>query len=175
MANPVIDWLFRASGVSNEDGTYAATFHGATEVAGPGATALGPRPTALRFGAGVSCKVQIAPGALDATRFAVRIVFRVTASVTTRGNLVDCTALPFAIFVQPGIAADRFNIEATVANGAAGWAGANTANRRQLMVNQWYVASLVYDLDTLALMVDDTVLAVAAFARGGLQAPRAHY
>ncbi|MFO0776498.1 MAG: hypothetical protein U0223_02695 [Nitrospira sp.] len=171
MATTVVDWLFRASGISNQDGTRAAIVPGAAEVAGPGVTALGARPTALRFGPGVSCKVQISPGDLDATRFAIRIAFRITASVTTRGNLVECTALPFAIFVQPGAAADRFNIEATVANGAVGWSGGNTSNRRSLMVNQWYVATLVYDLDTLALMVDDTVLAVAAFPRGGLQAP----
>lgn len=101
MATTVVDWLFRASGISNQDGTRAAIVPGAAEVAGPGVTALGARPTALRFGPGVSCKVQISPGDLDATRFAIRIAFRITASVTTRGNLVECTALPFAIFVQP--------------------------------------------------------------------------
>ncbi|MFY9942285.1 MAG: hypothetical protein WAK57_08935 [Desulfobacterales bacterium] len=171
MAHKIIDWFFQAGGVSNPDGTRAATVQGTTEVAGPGATVLGDRPKALRFGAGASCKVQLSPGDIDATRFAIRIAFRATANVTTRGNLIESTALPFSLYVQPGDAPDRFNIQASVANGAAGWTGANTANRRPLVVNQWYVASLVYDLDTLALMVDDTVLAVAAFPRGGLQAP----
>lgn len=171
MATAVIDWLFAASGVSNPDGSHAAIVQGLNEVAGPGATPLGARPTAMHFGSGMSCKATLSPGDLSAVRFAVRASFRVTSEVTTRGNLVECTALPFAVFVQPGNAPDRFNIELSVANGAAGWAGCSTLNRRALMLNQWYTVSLVYDLDTLALMVDDTVLAVAAFPRGGLQAP----
>jgi hypothetical protein len=171
MATPVIDLLLRASGISNQDGTHSAIVHGGTEVPGPGTSSLGARPTAIRFGSGVSCRLQISPGELDSTRFAVRVLFRVTSPVTTRGNLVECTALPFTIFVQPGAAADRFNIEAMVANGATGWTGTTTANRRVLLLNQWYVASLIYDLDTLALIVDNTVLAVSAFPLGGLQAP----
>jgi LGFP repeat len=171
MATAVIDWLFQASGVSNADGTHPAIVQGINEVAGPGNTALGARPKAMRFGSGVSCQATLSPGDLSATRFAIRVSFRVTSQVTTRGNLVECTALPFALFVQPGSAPDRFNIEASVHNGAAGWSGAGTQNRRALLLNQWYVASIVYDLDTLAVMVEDTVLAVAAFPRGGLHAP----
>lgn len=170
MATTVIDWLFQASGVANRDGSRAAIVQGATEVAGPGATTLGTLPKALRFGPGASCRIQISPGDVDPARFAVSLAFRVTNSVTTRGNLVESTALPFAVFVQPGESSDRFNIEATVANGAAGWKGAHTSNRKALALNQWYIVSLVYDLDTLALIVDDTVIAVAAFPRGGLQA-----
>lgn len=171
MAQAVIDWLFRADSVANQDGTRAAIIQGTTEAVGPGTTVLGLRPTALRFSPGASCRVTLSPGDLDATRFAIRIVFRVTTNVTTRGNLIECTALPFALFVQPGNVPDQFNVEASVANGAAGWAGASTANRRPLLLNQWYVASLIYDIDTLALMIGDEVLAVAGFPRGGLQAP----
>jgi hypothetical protein len=171
MATAVIDWHFQASGVSNQDGTRAAIVQGVAEVPGPGVTILGARPTALRFGPGTSCKLQISPGEFDQTRFAIRIAFRLTAAVTTRENLVECTALPFAMFVQPGAAADRFNIEVAVANGAAGWRGASTSNRLPLLLNEWHVASLVFDLDTVALLVNDTVVAIAAFAHGGLQAP----
>jgi hypothetical protein len=85
---------------------------------------------------------QLSPGQVDATRFAVRIAFRVTAPVTTRGNLIECT---FSIDVQPGNAPERFNIAADVENGLVGWTGANTYNCRSLLINQWYVASLLYD------------------------------
>ncbi len=171
MANTVINWHFQSENVSNQDGSYPAVLSGTTAVAGPGNTEIGPRPTALRFGAGASCRVQLSPGEVDATRFAVRIVFRVTDSVSTRGNLIECTALPFSLYVEPGNTADHFNIRATVSNGAAGWAGASTSNRQPLMLNDWYLATLVYDVDTLALMIDETVQAVAAFPQGGLRAP----
>jgi hypothetical protein len=75
----------------------------------------------------------LSPGQVDATRFAVRIAFRVTAPVTTRGNLIECT---FSIYVQPGNAPERFNIAADVENGLVGWTGANTYNCRSLLINQ---------------------------------------
>lgn len=171
MATTVIDWVLKNNAVANTDGSRAAVVVGAVEVPGPGATALGLRPTALRFGAGASCKAQVSPGWFDATRLTVRVSFRVTAAVTKRGNLLESTALPFSLFVDAGAAPDRFNVVASVANGAAGWSTAHSSNRVALVLNQWYVASLVYDNDTLALLVDDQLVAVSAFARGGLQAP----
>lgn len=61
-----------------------------------------------------------------------RIAFRVRTTVTTRGNLHECTAVPFTIYVQPGDTANRFNVAADVANGVVGWSGANSYNRRPL-------------------------------------------
>lgn len=170
MATPVIDWLFRGTGIANADGSRPATVQGITEVPGPATTPLGDRPTAVRFGPGVRCSATLSPGEVDLARFCVRIVFRVTAPVTTRGNLVESTALPFAILVQPGTSAERFNLEMVVQHGAAGWAGAHSANRRPLAVGEWYAATLVFDIDTVALLLDDSVIAVAAFAGGGLAA-----
>ena len=170
MASTIIDWTFSELQVANSDGSHAAVTQGAVEVAGPGATALGPRPTALRFRAGASCRATFSPGAADATRFAVSVAFRVTDTVTTRANIVECTGLPFALFADAGAAPDRFNIVASVANGTAGWTLAHSANRRALMVNQWYVATLAYDIDSLVLLIDGTVVAVSAFPSGGLQA-----
>lgn len=171
MAQSVINWLFTANGVSNSDGSYAATVQGGVETYGPGSNVLGNQSSALHFEPGVSCRRQLSLGELDAARFAIQVAFRVTSQVVTRGNIIESTGIPFAMFVQPGNAPDKFNIEASVANGAVGWIGTNTANRRPLLINQWYVASLVYDIDTLSLLIDDTVIAVTAYPRGGLQAP----
>lgn len=171
MAQCVIDWHFSGNGIANKDGTQAAVLEGGSAVAGPGATALGQRASALRFSPGVKCHAKLAPGSFDAKRFAVRISFRVTAQVSTRCNLVESGALPFSLHVLPGSAPDRFNISASVDNGATGWSGAQTWDRRPLQLNTWYVASLVYDTDTLVLMVDDTVVAVTAWPQGGLKAP----
>lgn len=170
MTHPIIEWTFTPTGASNPDGSLPASFTGTQPAAGPGATALGQLNHALRFGPGAQGRATVSPGLFDPSRFAVQIVFRVTDPVAGRGNLVECTALPFAMFVEPGNAGDRFNLAASVHNGAAGWAGAATWNRADLRVGIWYTASLVYDADTLALMVDDEVVAVTAFPAGGLHA-----
>ncbi|MGN6111360.1 MAG: hypothetical protein ACTHU0_40060, partial [Kofleriaceae bacterium] len=169
MAQRVVDYVF-GDQVANADGSRPATVQGTRAVAGPGATALGDRPSATAFGPGVSCRVQLAPGLVDPQRFAIRIAFRATAPVTTRGNLAESTGLPFALTVEPGATAQRFNVVGYVQNGAAGWTAAGTANRIALEVGRWYVASLIYARDTLALAIDDEVHAVTAFPRGGLAA-----
>ncbi len=171
MSQAIIDWLFSAGRVSNPDGTHTAIVQGANEVAGPGSTLLGTRNTALRFESRAFCHIKLSHGDFNATRFAIRIAFRVTAPVATRGNLIESTALPFSMSVQPGDTPDHFNIATSVANAVVGWTGANTYNRRPLRVNQWYVATMLYDIDTLALLIDDTVLAVTAYPMGELQAP----
>jgi len=170
MANAIIDWLFSGNGVTNADGSMPATVQGLTAVPGPGASGVGDRPAALRFGPGASCRATLSPGATDPQRFAVRILFRATEAVTGRENLVESTSLPFSLFLDAGTAADRFNVVASVANGVVGWTSAHTSNRIALQINQWYLATLAYDLDTLALLIDDSVVAVTAFPAGGLQA-----
>lgn len=170
MAHPLIDWRFSAAGVANPDGSAAAIINGLVPAPGPGATAMGDLASALTFAPGASCTSQLAPAALDATRFAIRVAFRVTSAVSGRRNLVESTALPFSLFIEPGAAADRFNVSASVENGSAGWSSASSANRRVLSVGQWYVASLVFDIDTMALLIDDRVVAVTAFPRGGMRA-----
>lgn len=170
MAQTIIDWQLAAASISNPDGSMAATFSGTTAVAGPGPSALGPRPSALAFGPGASCRVAVSPGQVDSGRFCVRVLFRATAPVTTRNNLVESNALPFALFLEPGDSPQTLNVVASVQNGVVGWTSAHSSNRLRLEVGTWYVASLVYDLDTLALLVDDRVVAVSAFPRGAMAA-----
>lgn len=171
MATLVIDWVINSDGIRNIDGSQSAFLQGGEVVTGPGNIALDYFPNAYRFGNGATCSGFLSPAAVDSTRFAVQVVFRVTEPVTTRGNLVESTSLPFAIYVQPGSSAEHFTVEATVHNGQVGWTGVHTAYRRTLAVNQWCVVNLVYDLDTLTLLIDRMAAAITAFPSGGLRAP----
>ncbi|MFV8753002.1 LGFP repeat-containing protein [Nannocystaceae bacterium ST9] len=171
MPTLVVDYkLVSAGAISNPDGSLPGQVTNATQVAGPGTSALGQCDRALRFGPGAGLQTLISPGALRSDQFCVRALIRVGAPVTGRLNVIESNALPFGIFVESGVAPNAFNVVAAVQNGAVGWTTASTNNRRQLQVGVWYVLSLVYDLDTLAVMIDDTVLAVAAFPSGGLAA-----
>jgi hypothetical protein len=109
MAHVIVDWLFTAAGVANGDGSLAATVQGTTAVAGPGDSALGARASALALRPRASCRATLSPGSVDARRFAVRVLFRATAAVTTRHNLVESNAIPFAMFLEPGQDAQHFN------------------------------------------------------------------
>jgi len=171
MAQVLLDWVFSAAGVANQDGTMPAITQRATEVPGPGPTALGQRSTALRFGPRASCKANLPQTTVGPTRFALHVLFRVTAPVTSRGNLAESTALPISLFVEPGTGPDNFNVAASIANAAVGWTGPHTGNRKVFKVNDWHIASVLYDRDTLALVIDDEAVAVSAFPNGSLQAP----
>ncbi|PSN11241.1 hypothetical protein C7293_25025 [filamentous cyanobacterium CCT1] len=171
MADLIVNYsLTSATALANPDGTLPAILTNCTEAAGPGATALGTLDKALHFDTGASIQTTLSPGAITPNRFCIRVAFSANGPVTTRQNLVECTALPFAMFLEPGSASDRFNLVVAVANSRVDWAIAHTTNRVALTLNTWYVVSLVYDLDTLALMVDGTVHAVTAFPSGGLKA-----
>lgn len=169
MAEAIINFQFSGSGAANVDRTVVATVQGAREVPGPGGSELGTYSTALAFGPGVSCHTQVQPGMFNAERFAVRVLFRATAPVTTRNNLVESNAVPFALLLEPGSEAQHFNVTAAVENSVVRWTTAGSLNRVQLVVGRWYVASLVYDRDTMVLMIDGRVAAVSAFRRGALQ------
>jgi hypothetical protein len=83
--------------------------------------------------------------------------------------LIECSVASLALYLEPGATPDTFNVAATVGNVTAGPAAVRSANRLALELQRWYVASLVYDLDTLALLIDDSVIAIRAFPDGALQ------
>jgi len=170
MPQCILDWQFTATNVANSDGTMPATLAGVEAVAGPGETLIGARASAVRFGAGASCRREISPGLVDSRRFAVRIVFRAIGTVSARQSLLEASAFPFALYLLPGADERSFNLVASVVNGAAGAVAANSSNRVPLTLERWYVASMIYDLDTLALLVDDRTVAVSACPEGGLRA-----
>ncbi|QDK79199.1 hypothetical protein EXU85_11515 [Spirosoma sp. KCTC 42546] len=168
METNVLSYSFQSTTLANSNGSMVAAATNLLQVAGPGNSRLGDRSQALRFGVGSWASVTVSPGSVNPQQFCVRVLFKVTASVSGRQNLIESTALPFAVFLEPGQAPNPFNIVAAIQDTTVGWAYASTVNRLTLALNQWYLVDVIYDLDTLAVLVDGTVLAVTAFPNGNI-------
>ncbi len=169
-ANALFDYSLTNIQVANPDLTRAAVVTACTPVAVAASTVYGALAGALAFGAGSSIVAPFPTTAVDAQRFTVRVIFRVTAPVTTRQNLVESTCLPFSIHLLPGGGAAAFQVVATVNNTRNGWSGAATLERLSLQLNTWVAVDLVFDIDTLALVVDKQRIALGAFPSGALAA-----
>lgn len=165
MATLVVNYALGGSIVANPDGSLPASVVGGSSSAGPGETSLGSFVHAAQMGAGASVQVDLPAGALDATAFSVRVLFK-PAAVTGRQNLVENTQVPFALFLEPGTSATTFHVVGTVQNAATGWVGCHTRDRKTLAIDQWHIADLIFDGDTLGLAVDGEVLAVCAWPDG---------
>ena len=164
----LFDYALTKTKVTNPDHTHAAVVTDCTPVTVPGSTPYGPISDALVFGASSSIVAPFPTASVDAKRFTVRVIFRVTSAVTTRQNLVESTCLPFSVHLLPGSGATTFQAVGTVNNVRNGWSGAATLERIALQLNHWYALDLVYDIDTLALFVDKQRIAVSTFPSGAL-------
>lgn len=170
MPETIIDWSFSAEGAQNADGSRAGTVSAGVASDGPGASALGARRTAMAFGPSTSCEGTISPGELDGLRFVARVLFRAPTDLAERQTLLECSAVPFSISIEPGASADTLQVIASVTNGAVGPSPLATERRISLQRDAWHCGSLVYDTDTLALLIEDRLVAISAFPRGGLRA-----
>jgi hypothetical protein len=164
----ILDYAVGGAKLANPDGTLPATVERCTVVPGPGATPLGTFPRALSLVPDGSIRTTLPPAAVRADQLCARIVFSPLAAVASPQTLVACTLVPFSVRIEAGAAAGRFNAIATVENQAAGPDEASTQDRAPLGVDSFHVLDLVYDVDTLAVLVDGQVLAVTAFPEGAL-------
>lgn len=168
---PLIDYTFESNPIANADGTFPATQVSTVATTGPGATLLGPRPKARRFNGSGSRIVGAADVAqLDASRFAIRVVMRVTAPVTDRANLFEADLPACSLHLLPNTGLGDFRVMATVDNAQNGWTGVDSFNRIVLKVGNWYTLDLIYDIDTLALLIDGALIGVTAFPAGAASA-----
>src|SRR4051812_8402733 len=98
---PLIDYTFASATIANADGTFPATSVMTTATAGPGLTPLGSRTHARAF----KGKGHIAgtgdPSRLDAARFTIRMVMRVTAPVLDRENLFEASLPACSLHLLP--------------------------------------------------------------------------
>lgn len=171
MSTPLIDHTFDDTHVSNPDGSVPMEFHGATIVAGPGDAFGGSYPKALSLNATGAAAVDVSSLALDQRRFHVRIVFRLEASFEGRQNLVESDRLPFALFLH-GAGRGGVRLVASVNPTAHGWRAADTRFGPRVTVRQWHCADLVYDLDTVAVYLDEQIVSVRAFPQGRIDLGR---
>ncbi len=164
----LLDYRLDDTSVANPDGSFAATFTGASIVAGPGVTPLGSLPKALDLGVSGKTAVDLTGLKPDLDRFCIRVVFRASGPVSERQNLAESNLLPFALFLDQGDRAGEFNLVGSVAPKAHGWHGPDTRFKKGLKPGTWYTADLVYDTDTAGLFVDGVCVGVYAFPQGSV-------
>lgn len=162
----IIDYLFNATSVANPDGTMPVQAGNCTVVTGPGNTIAGNFPKALDFGTNGKLQIALTASQIKTERFCIRTVFKIDSAVTTRQNLVESDLLPFSLYIEKGTGSSNFNVVAAVKPEFSDWGTASTANSKDLKTGTWYTADLVFDLDTVAVFIDGTVVAVCAFPEG---------
>ncbi|MFT3980147.1 MAG: hypothetical protein QM687_06720 [Ferruginibacter sp.] len=165
----LIEYVLAGEAVSNPDGSLPAQVKNCTVVAGPGAMPQGNYPNALDFGSNGKISVTLPVNDITSKQFCIRTVFKIDQAVTERFNLVESGALPFAIFLDKASGSNDFSIDIAVAPKVHGWSGTSSRYFQDLKLNKWYTADLVYDMDTVGLFIDGSLVSVHAFPKGGIQ------
>ncbi len=166
MANSLINFNLDSAAVANPDGTFSTTFTGTSVVPGPGSTIFGNFPKALDFGTSGKAATNIVSLPVNLNQFCINVVFNASNAVTSRQNLVESTLLPFSINLTTGNTASKFNLNASIKPKFHEWSGPDTMFKTELNLNKWYAVSLVYDFDTVALFINEELVAVHAFPNG---------
>lgn len=170
MSTPLINYTLSSTAVKNADGSYAATVVGAKVVAGPGTTPYGSFANVLDFAVGSKISVPVQGTAVNRKQFAARIIFKQKAAVLGRQTLVDCNALPFAIWCEAaGVAPAAVGVQVKSAfNGTA--VASTQFKTTDLNPTGWNQIDLVYDLDTLVLILNKKVVTVLGIVDGSVAA-----
>ncbi len=167
MEKILVDYVFNTAQISNPDGSIPLQVTGCTQAAGPGETIAGNFPKSLSMGASGRLKASMGNAPVNSKQFCIRIVFKADGSVMGRQNLVESTQLPFSMFIdKKGSGGSAFQLQVSCAPAAHGWGGTNTEFFMTLNSGTWYVADLVYDMDTLGLFIDGSIVSVHAFPQG---------
>jgi len=169
MKKLIIDFEFNALEVQNSAGTNKITFQDAAVVSGPGNTTIGNYLKALNLNNSGKANVDVSGLQSDFKQFCLQVAFKVDAKVTKRQNIMESDFLPFSLFVNPGKTNNSFELVSSVNVNKYGWTSVDNKFKKALKVNQWYVASIVYDHDTLGLFVDDKLISVHGFPVGTIK------
>jgi hypothetical protein len=164
----IVDFSFDSVNLKNPDGSLPVTAINCTQVAGPGTNVLGNYSNALDFGTTGKVSLQLPQDKLSYVKFCARVAFQATVPVTGRENLLESNLLPFSLTIDKTNGTNEFKVVATVNNAINGWCGTTTEFFTHLQTNKWYVADLVYDVDTLGLFIDGNLVSVHAFPNGTL-------
>jgi hypothetical protein len=168
MATPVINYVFNATDVANPDGTLPITFTN-TEVelsGGPGLIYGENYMSAISLGASGTGSVNVGwLGNLDASRFHVHVVFRIDSEFTGSQHIVESDHLPFMLGLvgSPG----DVQLFASVRSKTVGWKSTETYSNPSVALSTWHIADMVYDVDTLGIYLDGSILSVHGFGTEG--------
>lgn len=168
MSTILLDYKLKNTTVANPDGSFELTFSDSKVVPGPGQTIAGKFPIALDLKTQGKGAVDVSGLVIDRRQFTLRIVFQANGPILARANLLESNRLPFSLFLLPRDATE-FDLVASVAPLMHGWQSASTKFATGLKPGVWYVADLVYDMDTLAVFVDEVIMSVHAFPSGEIE------
>ncbi|HEX7772996.1 MAG TPA: hypothetical protein VF435_11290 [Pyrinomonadaceae bacterium] len=168
MSTILLNYKLNETTVTNPDGLFELKFSDAKVVPGPGLTIAGKYPTALDLETKGKASVDVSGLVIDRRQFTLRIVFQANGPISARANLLESNRLPFKLFLMPRNATE-FDVVASVPPLWHGWQSASTKFAPGLKPGVWYVADLVYDMDTLAVFVDEVIVSVHAFPSGEIE------
>lgn len=171
MADLIINYNFSGNILQNSNGSYRATVEACNICAGPGQTRLGFYGSAYDFNPRGLAYVPFSPDGLNHSEFCARLLFRIDEPVTHPQVLVECGSLSFKIEVDEDLnnRDSDFIIRLQVDNILAqGYAGLDTTYDVPLRRSVWYLLDLVYQQDTLALFINNSLRMVHAFSDGTL-------
>jgi hypothetical protein len=166
----LLDYALTKASTTSAGGSHAAAFTGVTPITGPGTTAIGSYPKAIELSATAQAVVDLTGLSPDRSRFTIDVTLRVDAVPAGRQVILDCAELPFTVAVAPGTAAGTFAVEATVGIAAGAKTGVSTAFAASLQPGAWYTATVAYDVDTLAIFVDNVISSVHGYPQGAITA-----
>ncbi|MDC7996681.1 hypothetical protein [Gilvibacter sediminis] len=167
METQLIHFDFNAADVSSSVGNFTAKFKNSTPIPGP--TIDGQATTALDLGTSGKGSVDLSTLDPSMSKFCLQITFKINAAVSSRQNIMECGFLPFALFADKGSRNNTFDLRSSLNFKKYGWRGADTQFKKELQINKWYTATLVYDYDTIGLFVDGKLVSVHGFPAGALK------
>ena len=169
MASLLVNYSMNSTTVAHSDGTFSTSFSDSNIIHGPGNTVFGDYFQALSLGADGKAECDISTLLINFEQFCINVVFNATDAVNARQTIVESDLLPFSIFLSAGSTADTFNLTANVKPQNHDWSGPDTLFKQELTLGEWYAVSLAYDEDTLALFIDNELIAVHAFPEGVIE------
>jgi hypothetical protein len=131
---------------------------------------MGNLPQALELGLQGKVSVDIASSIVNQKLFGVRVCFQATLPVLNRQNVVESDRIPFAVFLEKTNGNDQFKLCATVGTKEYGWTGLDTEFETTLTLGNWYVADVLFNVDTVALFINGKPAGVRSLPKGTLMA-----
>lgn len=165
----IIDYVLSSTTVSNPDTSMPAVVSNCTVVSGPGVIVSGKFPKALDLGTNGHLRVELTPNSIETGKFCLRVVFKTVVAINARQNLVESNCLPFSMFIDKADGGNDFKVVVSVNPKNHGWGGTTTEFFKDLKLDTWYTADLVYDIDTVAVFIDGIILSVHAFPFGTIE------
>lgn len=166
----ILNYSFAQKTLSNPDGTFPAETDAVQLADGPGQTPIGILNKSYKFTTRTLAKTGVTASQFNNKRFCISCVFKSTAAVTSPQTLVYSDVFPASVFLDAGSNGSSFRIKAAVNNNQNGWTEVDTLARREFEKNKWYTIHVVYDNDTLLLVLQDEVICVAGLPNGILKA-----